>query len=91
MAGRHRTTGRRANSPAPPQPAIKMIDMTDGPTGVTHRVTDDSMTAIHRAEGRYPAVCGVMVQSASLTDPGRSRCTSCMPVPAQRSGHSRGA
>jgi hypothetical protein len=87
MAGRHRATSRRASSPAPLQRAI---DMTDGPTGVTHRITDDGLAAVYRAEGRYPAMCGAVVQPASLTDPGRSRCTSCVPVPAQRSGPSRG-
>jgi hypothetical protein len=52
------------------------IEVTDGHTNVTHYVTDDEMSA-GRAGGRYQAICGTRVLSASLATPMRRRCPTC--------------
>ncbi|MGH3846698.1 MAG: hypothetical protein ACRDS0_35555 [Pseudonocardiaceae bacterium] len=50
--------------------------MTDGYTLVTHQVNDGAM-ALGRPVGRYRALCGDLVQAASLAEPGRGRCRTC--------------
>jgi hypothetical protein len=51
--------------------------MTDAPALRTHLVTDDAFAAGHAHAGRYVAVCGVVVLSASLTTPETSYCACC--------------
>ena len=74
MAGRH--SKRRAHPeriPARRRPAIELVDAR---TRITHRVTGDELLAGRRC-GDYQALCGMRVLGASLTDPGRGRCTEC--------------
>jgi hypothetical protein len=54
-----------------------MTEMTDGRTHLTHRLTDDAMADGRRTGGRYQAICGVQVLSASLTAPVRQLCQTC--------------
>ncbi|MGH3766619.1 MAG: hypothetical protein ACRDS0_16905 [Pseudonocardiaceae bacterium] len=83
MAGRHRRVAprrgtRRQAAPvasAPPTPMA--IEMTDGHTNLTHHVTDEAMAQGRRAGGRYRAICGARVLSASLATPAEQRCRTC--------------
>jgi hypothetical protein len=59
--------------PAPRQPGIELVDAT---TRIAHRVASDELLA-GRMAGNYRALCGTRLISASLTDPGRSRCAEC--------------
>jgi hypothetical protein len=56
---------------------LRPIAMTDATTGTAHLVTDESVAAGRRADGRYVAVCGAQVLAASLTMPERGQCQSC--------------
>jgi hypothetical protein len=58
--------------------------MVDARTLEAHLLTDEALAAGRRGEGRYTALCGVNVLPASLTAAERGYCTSCVPVPAQR-------
>ena len=80
--GRHRAVSdrrrwRRLSTPvvipAPRRPGIEVVDSL---TRVTHRVTSDALLA-GRLVGTYEALCGTRLPAASLTDPGRGRCTEC--------------
>lgn len=75
MPGRHRRV------PAPSRGTLvsrarSAIPVTDGYTLVTHQVNDGAM-ALGRPVGRYRALCGDLVQAASLAEPGRGRCRTC--------------
>lgn len=59
--------------PAPRQPGIEIVDAL---TRVTHRVSSDALLP-GRLAGTYQALCGVRLLAASLTEPGRGRCTEC--------------
>jgi hypothetical protein len=59
-----------------PYPPVA-IEMTDSRTNVTHHVTEEAMADGRRAGGRYRAICGARVLSASLTAPVRRRCQTC--------------
>lgn len=48
----------------------------DAHTEVEHLVTDDTVAA-HRHSGRYLALCGVQVLTASLTARERTQCRPC--------------
>jgi hypothetical protein len=50
-----------------------VVDVTDS---VVHLVTDEQMAAGRHA-GRYLAVCGHLVASASLTTPETGHCKRC--------------
>lgn len=63
-------------SPASPAP-VPSIELVDGRTRVAHRVTSDELLAGRLAGGVCTALCGVRVVAASLTDPGRDRCSTC--------------
>jgi hypothetical protein len=81
---RHRRPGvlgrvlrlRQPPKVAVPTPHRAGIELVDAQSGVTHRVSLDGLQA-GRAHGDYKALCGVRLLAASLTDPGRSRCTKC--------------
>jgi hypothetical protein len=83
MAGRHRRVAslrgsrRCAASVASALPAPMAIEMTDGYTNVTHQVTDEAMAEGRRAGGRYRAICGARVLSASLAAPVQGHCPRC--------------
>ncbi|MGH3799847.1 MAG: hypothetical protein ACRDTD_06900 [Pseudonocardiaceae bacterium] len=90
MAGKHRSVRRwrRATSTEPPE-RLYAIEMVDARTGAAHLVTDQAVTAGRRSGGRYAAVCGQQVLGASLTEPPRGTCHSCISIPTQRSRTSR--
>ncbi|MGH3798139.1 MAG: hypothetical protein ACRDSP_25085 [Pseudonocardiaceae bacterium] len=56
-------------------PAQRLLTVTDT-QGIAHLVTDESMATGHRA-GRFLAVCGQRVLTASLTTPQRGCCRVC--------------
>lgn len=74
MAGRH--SKRRAHAQTIPVQRRPGIELVDAHTRITHRVTSDELLA-GRVAGNYRALCGTPLVSASLTDPGRARCTEC--------------
>jgi len=53
------------------------IELVDGLTRVSHRVTHEELLAGRLPGGSCTALCGVQVLAASLTEPGRSRCPEC--------------
>jgi hypothetical protein len=61
---------------------MALVAVTDT-SGVVHLVTDEAMAA-GRAAGRYWAICGYPVLSASLTAPERQRCSLCLRRAARR-------
>jgi len=74
MAGKH--SKRRAHAQtilAQRRPGIELVDVH---TRMAHRVSPDELLAGRRS-GDYQALCGMRVLGASLTDPGRGRCTEC--------------
>lgn len=56
-------------------PAQRLLTIINA-QGTTHLVTDEAMTAGHRT-GRYLALCGQQVLTASLTAPERTYCRTC--------------
>lgn len=80
--GKHRAVSDRPRWRQPPAPAVVPaprrpgIEVVDALTRVTHRVSGDALLAGRRAE-TYQALCGTRLLAASLTDPGRGRCTEC--------------
>jgi hypothetical protein len=52
-----------------------VVPVTDA-DGLMHLVTDAAMTS-GRSAGRYRAVCGTVVFTASLTTPERRLCSAC--------------
>lgn len=72
--GRHRH--HAAHIPILEQRRPRRVGITDALTHVEHLVSDESAMA-HRHLGRYLALCGIEVLAASLTDPGRRRCSEC--------------
>ncbi|MGH3812408.1 MAG: hypothetical protein ACRDUV_08130 [Pseudonocardiaceae bacterium] len=53
-----------------------VLSMVDTRTGTQHRV-DVDIAAAHRDSGRYPALCGADVASASLTTAPTGHCREC--------------
>lgn len=53
-----------------------VLSMVDTRTGTQHRVAVD-VAAAHRRSGRYPALCGADVASASLTTAPTGNCQEC--------------
>jgi hypothetical protein len=69
----------------------RIMVMTDGRTGMGHRVTDQAFAAGRRAGGCYLAICGMPVLPASLTAPARVHCPRCEQESAPvRNGNSAG-
>jgi hypothetical protein len=56
--------------------AALMLSVVDTCTGTLHRIPVE-IAARHRHSGRYPALCGVEVASASLTTPAADECRDC--------------
>jgi hypothetical protein len=81
MAGRHRLANRRVHHAAPP----RAIEVVDARTFTAHYLTMDALAEGRLPEGRYTALCGPDVLPACLTEPGSSRCPSCVSIPSQRS------
>jgi hypothetical protein len=67
--------GPRARPPVIPASRCFVV-LTDGPTGVAHRVTGEAFAAGH-AEGHYVALCGAPLLPARLTAPTRFHCPVC--------------
>lgn len=72
--------GLRRRPPSAPSVSIPMqrrapgIELVDAQTRVLHTVDDDELIKAGR-EGKCRSRCGVLVLVASMTDPGRIRCT----------------
>jgi hypothetical protein len=81
MTGKHRLKSRRTEHTA----RHRAIELVDARTLTAHLLTDAAIAAGRLAKGRYVAICGQDVLSASLAESGRGRCSSCVSVPAQRS------
>lgn len=68
----------------------RAAEVVDAHTLTVHFMTNDALAAGQHPGGRYIALCGEDVLPASLGEPGRERCGSCVArrtvtVPAQRS------
>ena len=86
MAGKHRLNrGRHQVQHAAPHRAVEVVDAR---TRTGHFLTMDALAAGRLPQGRYIALCGQDVLPACLTEPGLSRCLSCVSIPSQRSGSS---
>ena len=59
--------------------AALVLSVVDGRTGVLHLVAVEA-AALHRRSGRYPALCGADVVSASLTTAPAQECQDCPPL-----------
>jgi hypothetical protein len=81
MPGKHRLKHRRAEHTA----RHRTVEVIDAHTLTTHVLTNDAFAAGRLPKGSYTALCGQDVLPASLVEPGRGRCASCVSVPAQRS------
>jgi hypothetical protein len=66
-----RVSGSRTVAPSP----VLVVPVTDA-DGLMHLVTDAAMS-LGRGAGRYRAMCGANVLTASLTTPERGYCRSC--------------
>jgi hypothetical protein len=68
---------RRRTTAVIPRP--RLAPLTDAPTGVEHRVTDEGFAKGRRANrGRYLAVCGAVVVVAAMASPNGKPCASCV-------------
>jgi hypothetical protein len=85
MADKHRLKARRAERAAPRHRTVELVDAR---TLRAHLLTPDALAAGRHASGRYIALCGQDVLPASLVEPGRGRCSSCISIPTQRAGMS---
>jgi hypothetical protein len=81
MPVKHRLKRRRAEHTA----RHRTIKVIDAHTLTTHVLINDAFAAGRLLKGRYIALCGQDVLPASLVEPGRGRCSSCVSIPAQRS------
>lgn len=54
-----------------------VLTVVDGNSNAAHFVHVD-VAALHRISGRYPALCGVEVCSASLTAAPAQACRDCL-------------
>ena len=81
MAGKHRLKGRHVQHTT----RHRATEVVDARTLTAHFLTDDAFAAGSRPKGRYIALCGQEVLPASLVEPGRGRCPSCVLIPTQRS------
>lgn len=57
--------------------AALVLSVVDARTGVSHRVAVEA-AALHRHAGRYPALCGADVLTASLTAAPVQDCQGCL-------------
>jgi hypothetical protein len=75
VAGKHRRASRHsARIP------LRHVGVVDARTLTEHLLTDDAMAAGRRPQGRYLALCGVVVLPAALTVGERDHCRGCMAV-----------
>lgn len=56
--------------------ALPALSVVDGRTKVSHLVQSEALR-LHRQSGRYPALCGDSVLTASLTTEPMSDCKMC--------------
>jgi hypothetical protein len=82
MAGRHRLKSTQVPAQRPSR--HRAVEVVDARTFTAHCLTLDALAAGHLPKGRYIARCGQDVLPASLAEPGRNRCLSCVPIPRQR-------
>jgi hypothetical protein len=81
MTGKHRLKSRRTEHAA----RHRAIELVDARTLTAHLLTDAAIAAGRLPRGQYIARCGQDVLPASLAEPGRNRCLSCVSIPRQRS------
>jgi hypothetical protein len=81
MPGRHSVKRKKAERAE----HRGVAEVVDARTLRAHLLTPDALVAGKHAAGRYIALCGQDVLPASLTEPGRGRCPSCVSIPTQRS------
>jgi hypothetical protein len=81
MPGKHRLKRHRAEHTA----RHRAVELVDARTLTAHLLTDAAIAAGRLAKSRYVALCGQDVLPASLVEPGRDRCPSCISISAQRS------
>jgi hypothetical protein len=75
-----------AGAPRPRRPGGELVDtlssvtgavgITDARTRIEHLMSD-AVAMAHRHAGRYPALCGIEVLAASLTERHGNQCSSC--------------
>jgi hypothetical protein len=81
MTGRYRLRGRRVQ----PTARNRAVEIVDARTLTAHFLTMDALAAGRPPKGCYITICGQDVLPASLTESGRSHCSSCVSIPSQRS------
>jgi hypothetical protein len=79
MPAKHSLKTRRAER-------RRAVEVVDAHTFTAHFLTTDALAAGRHPKGRYIALCGREVLPAGLTEPGHGRCSSCVAIPAQRTG-----
>jgi hypothetical protein len=72
---KHRLTRRRDSTP---QRTVRMVEMVDRRTRVTHLLTPDAAEAAHGPGGRYLALCGAELIPAAMVEPGCGYCLPCL-------------
>jgi hypothetical protein len=82
MTGRHRLRNRRVQTQRTTR--HRTVEVVDARTLTAHCLTMDALAAGRLPKGRYITLCGQDVLPASLAEPGRNRCLSCVPIPSQR-------
>ncbi|MGH3684531.1 MAG: hypothetical protein ACRDRU_24015 [Pseudonocardiaceae bacterium] len=71
---RHRLVKRRGSTP---RRRVRVVDMVDRRTRVTHLMTPDAAEAGHSPGGRYLALCGAELTPAAMVEPGCGYCLPC--------------
>jgi hypothetical protein len=73
LSGRRTKHARRRASGVQASTSLRVIVITDARVGTAHLVADEAIDAM----GRYVAVCGTAVLSASLSAPIGRSCRGC--------------
>jgi len=61
-----------------PQRTVRVIEMVDRHTRVTHLMTPDAAEAAHAPGGHYLALCGAELTPAAMVEPGCGYCLPCL-------------
>lgn len=84
MSGRHRLKRRQAVCTVPRR--RRTVEVVDVHTFTIHFLTMDALAAGRHPKGRYIALCGQDVLPAGMTEPGHTRCPSCVSIPPRERG-----
>lgn len=82
MTGKHRLKGPSVQRTS----RHRAVEVVDARTLTAHFLTLDALAAGRLPKGSYIARCGQDVLPASLAEPGRNRCLSCVPIPVSDRG-----